>query len=146
MRIFLVTIISLFFFASCNAEKFDHPVQIKSAKTGKIHEFSMRIADDDQEHKTGLMFVKDLAQKQGMLFIFKEESIVGMWMKNTKIPLDMLFVDNEGKIIMIHQMAQPESLDVIYAPTYIKYVIEINGGVAEKLGIEEGDELIMTTF
>jgi len=104
-----------------------------------INNFLVKTAKTDKDRENGLMLVKKLPENYGMIFEFTGEQMVYMWMKNTKIPLDMLFINREGKIINIKQHAQPESLEVISSISPVAKVLEINGGLAEKLGIEIGD-------
>lgn len=81
-----------------------------------------------------------------MLFDYKEPTMATMWMRNTLIPLDMLFVDAQGRIVNIRQRAVPQSLDVIAAATPVRAVIELNGGTAARLGIAPGDRVIHPIF
>src|SRR5204863_508166 len=83
-----------------------------------------------------LMFRQSLAPDAGMLFDYRTPSMGAMWMKNTLIPLDMLFVDQQGRIINIHERAVPGSLDPISATAPARAVIELNGGTAAHLGIK----------
>jgi hypothetical protein len=89
----------------------------------------------------GLMFRRSLAPDSGMLFDFKTPVNVAMWMKNTFIPLDMLFVDSSGRVVDVHERAVPQSTEIISARTPSRYVIELNGGTAERLGIKPGDRV-----
>ncbi len=92
------------------------------------------------------MFRRTLAPDAGMLFDYKQPTVATMWMRNTLIPLDMLFVDTQGRIVSIHQRAIPLSLDIIAAAAPVRAVIELNGGTAERLGIEPGDQVIHPIF
>jgi uncharacterized membrane protein (UPF0127 family) len=87
----------------------------------------------------GLMFRRAMAPDSGMLFEYPAPTVATMWMRNTLIPLDMLFVDEQGRIINIHERAVPLSLDVISAAAPVRAVIELNGGTASRLGIAPGD-------
>lgn len=89
----------------------------------------------------GLMNRKELAADSGMIFDFENNGVVVMWMKNTLIPLDMLFITAEGRISGIARNAVPLSLERIAAPGPVRYVLEIKGGVAERLGIRPGDRV-----
>ncbi len=106
--------------------------------------FDVEIADTEIKRTIGLMNRTSLPEKSGMLFIFGSENTVSFWMKNTLIELDMIFISAGKKIVNIKRDAQPcKTLD---CETYksekpVKYVLEINGGLAEKLGIKEGDKL-----
>jgi uncharacterized protein len=101
--------------------------------------FSIELALSDAQMEQGLMFRRSLAPNAGMLFDFKSPTNVSMWMKNTLIPLDMLFLDGRGRITDIHERAVPLSTDVIAAKAPARYVIELNGGTAARLGIKSGD-------
>jgi uncharacterized protein len=106
------------------------------------HKFTIELALSGPQMEQGLMFRHSLAPDAGMLFDFGAPTNVTMWMKNTLIPLDMLFLDSSGRIIDIHERAVPHSLDTIAAKGPTRYVIELNGGTAEKLGIKPGDRTI----
>ncbi len=106
--------------------------------------FQVEIADTAAKRTLGLMNRENLPEDQGMLFIFEDESEKSFWMKNTLIPLDMIFVDSNLKIVKIQKNAQP--CKTITCTTYpserpAKYVVEIGGGLSEKLGIEEGQTI-----
>ena len=81
-----------------------------------------------------------------MLFDYKRSTTATMWMRNTLIPLDMLFVDARGRIVNIQQRAVPQSDDVITAAAPVRAVIELNGGTAERLGIAPGDQVVHPIF
>ncbi|HUI35063.1 MAG TPA: DUF192 domain-containing protein [Stellaceae bacterium] len=103
------------------------------------HKFTIELALSGPQMEQGLMFRRKLAPDAGMLFDFGTPTNVTMWMKNTLIPLDMLFLDARGRIIDIHERAVPLSLDMIAANAPSRYVIELNGGTVERLGIKPGD-------
>jgi uncharacterized protein len=106
------------------------------------HKFTIELALTGPQMEQGLMFRHSLAPDAGMLFDFGAPINVTMWMKNTLIPLDMLFLDGGGRIVDIHERAVPQSLDMISAKGPSRYVIELNGGTAERLGIKPGDKAI----
>lgn len=112
-------------------------VAIESA-TG-THRFAVEIADEPEERATGLMHRDRLDAGGGMLFVFPEAYPVRMWMKDTRIPLDMVFVDETGRVAQVFHEAEPYSTAEIAAGGPVKYVLEINGGAARRLGIREGD-------
>ena len=92
------------------------------------------------------MFRKKLPQNRGMLFIYKSERVVRMWMKNTFIPLDMLFLDKNGFITHLVKEARPLSLEIISSMGNVLGVLELLGGTSEKLGIRIGDRVEHVAF
>ena len=100
--------------------------------------FSVKVADTPAKRAQGLMHVDYLPKEQGMLFVYPEPSPVSFWMKNTEISLDMIFLNAKGRIQHIHSNAIPQDQTVISGGNDIQYVVEINGGLSEKLGILEG--------
>ena len=103
--------------------------------------FTVYLARTEPQQEQGLMYVRQLPQDTGMLFPQETPRPMTMWMKNTLIPLDMLFLDSAGQVIDIHERAVPQSLDMISAKAPARYVIELNGGTAERLGIKPGDRV-----
>jgi uncharacterized protein len=108
--------------------------------------FTVEIATTPAQLEQGLMFRRSLAPDAGMLFDFQTTMLATMWMKNTLIPLDMLFVDTTGHIVNIHERAVPASLATIAAAAPVRAVIELNGGTAARLGIKPGDRVIFPIF
>lgn len=92
------------------------------------------------------MFRRELAPDAGMLFDFKTPTVATMWMRNTLIPLDMLFVGGDGHIVNIHERAVPQSDAIIAAAAPVRAVIELNGGTAARLGIRPGDRVTGSIF
>src|SRR6516162_4713742 len=109
--------------------------------TGR-HRFKVEVAETPEQMVQGLMFRRSLAPDAGMLFDYKQPTAATMWMRNTLIPLDMLFVDAHGKIVNIQQRAVPRSDDVIAAAAPVRAVIELNGGTAKGLGLARGDNFV----
>src|SRR5436305_8969591 len=110
------------------------------------HRFTVELATSPAQMIQGLMFRQSLAPDAGMLFDYQASSMASMWMKNTLIPLDMLFVDAAGHIVNIHERAVPGSLDPIAAAAPVRAVIELNGGTTARLGIRPGDRVIFPIF
>lgn len=104
------------------------------------------MADTAPRREQGLMFVRQLPNDTGMLFIFERPGPVAMWMKNTFIPLDMLFIDAAGRIIHIAERTQPHSLETIDSHGAVTAVLEIAGGECARLGIGPGDIVRHATF
>lgn len=113
---------------------------------GGPHRFTVELATSPAQMMQGLMFRRSLAPDAGMLFDYQAPSMATMWMKNTLIPLDMLFVDAGGHVVNIHERAVPGSLDAIAAAAPVRAVIELNGGTAARLGIRPGDRVIFPIF
>ncbi|SHH18567.1 DUF192 domain-containing protein [Marivita hallyeonensis] len=103
--------------------------------------FSIDLADTPEERSRGLMFVEDMPRMFGMLFVYDREQTVSFWMKNTLIPLDMIFADSEGVVQRIHSNAVPGDLTAIPGGSNIQFVLEINGGMADRLGMDVGTEM-----
>ena len=110
------------------------------------HQFNVWLADTAERQMQGLMFVRDLPADQGMLFVNREPRVVSMWMKNTFIPLDMLFIDARGRIVKIFERTVPQSLDTLSAPKPVKAVLELRGGEAARRGIRAGDRVRHAAF
>jgi uncharacterized protein len=107
---------------------------------------SVEIADTPASREYGLMFRKQMNENAGMIFIFKEQEHQQFWMKNTIIPLDMIFADSNGKIVGIVRKAEPfsEALDSVDGDS--QYVLEVNGGFCERHGVKPGDILHFEGF
>lgn len=122
-------------------------VQAAELTIGDKASFDVKIARSDEELKKGLMFVKELPEFSGMLFDFRrfEGQGVAMWMKNTYIPLDMLFLDCDMKLVGVYENAEPLSLTRIESKRNFCYVVEINGGKARELRLSVGDKAVLRT-
>jgi uncharacterized membrane protein (UPF0127 family) len=103
--------------------------------------FQVEVADTDAERAQGLMHREQMARFAGMLFVYPESGTVAFWMRNTLIPLDMLFFDGTGRLTRIHENAVPLDETAIPGGDDVRLVLEINGGMASQLGIELGAEL-----
>jgi uncharacterized membrane protein (UPF0127 family) len=104
--------------------------------------FRVQLALDDATREKGLMFVRAMPDDAGMIFDFHQPQPVSFWMKNTFIPLDLLFVAPDGRILTVASRARPHDESLIPSGGPIRAVIEINGGLAEKLGIQPGDRVV----
>jgi uncharacterized membrane protein (UPF0127 family) len=111
-----------------------------------LHRFDIWVADTEQRRERGLMFVKHMAPDAGMLFIYPGSQTISMWMKNTYIPLDMLFVAADGKVVKVVENTKPESLDTINSDGAVRGVIELNAGVAAQLKLRPGSMVIHPAF
>ena len=103
--------------------------------------FRVEVMDDAGERARGLMFRETLPKFAGMLFVYETPQPVAFWMKNTLIPLDMLFFDGAGRLVRIKQDARPHDETPVVGGDAIRYVLELNAGLAAELGIEPGAEL-----
>ena len=103
--------------------------------------FRTELATTPQEQSRGLMFRDSLARLSAMLFVYPEARNVSFWMRNTEIPLDMIFIDPAGVIVRVHENAVPFDETPIPAGAPTLAVLEINGGLASELGIDAGDEV-----
>lgn len=115
------------------------PLTIKSG--GKTHSFTVEMTRTSQEQAQGMMFRTELAPDMGMLFPFPSPKPASFWMKNTVIPLDLLFVRADGSIESIAANAVPYSLDPISSAEPVAAVLELAGGRAAELGIKPGDRV-----
>jgi uncharacterized membrane protein (UPF0127 family) len=111
-------------------------------RSARRHTFDAWRADTPQTRAQGLMFVRSLRPEQAMIFVYWSPQHVGMWMKNTLIPLDMLFVDGDGCVVKVHERAEPGALETIASEAPIVLVVELAGGVASNLGLRAGDRVV----
>lgn len=119
---------------------------IVSAQGESEHTFSIEVASTEQEKALGLMFRTELADGEGMLFPYSAERSLQMWMHNTYIPLDMLFIRADGTIARIEERAEPLSDRVISSDLPVLAVLEIPGGASSRLGIKAGDKVRYPIF
>ncbi|MEJ0086585.1 MAG: DUF192 domain-containing protein [Pseudomonadota bacterium] len=116
-------------------------LEISEGKKVK-HVFQVWLADNPQRQSQGLMFVRGLPDLRGMLFVHESPQPISMWMKNTYIPLDMVFIDARGHIQQIVEQTKPHSLDIIRSKDPALAVLEIAGGEARRLGLHPGQRVI----
>lgn len=128
---------------SMNASMHMPVLTLESPDGARRHSLRVEIVRTDEEKARGLMFRTELAEDAGMIFPYDPPQSVVMWMKNTLIPLDMLFFDPSGRLIYIEREAAPETLNPRTPPggPAVGAVLEIKGGMAAKLGLQEGDHL-----
>ena len=113
------------------------------------HKLKVEMARTDNQLRHGLMYRRTLASDSGMLFDYRIEQpakALGMWMKNTFIPLDMLFIDAKGRVVQIAENATPHSETIILAENPTRAVLELTAGTVARLGIEVGDRVIHDLF
>jgi uncharacterized membrane protein (UPF0127 family) len=135
----------LFLFLACGSltaraqETFStEPLTIEKSN-GEKHDFTVELAVNGGQRQQGLMFRKTMPEDHGMLFDFGGMRDVTMWMRNTLLPLDMIFFGPDGVITHIHENAVPHSEAIISSRGPVKYVLEVNGGLTRKLVIRPGD-------
>ena len=113
---------------------------------GKTHKFSVELALNNRQQMQGLMFRRRMAADAGMLFVYGREEPTAMWMKNTYIPLDMLFIAGDGTIRRIAERTVPLSEAVIASGGPVVAVLELNAGTASRLGLKPGDRIISSAL
>jgi uncharacterized protein len=120
------------------------PLEI--ATRNGVQMFSVEIATTDEEKQTGLMYRKELADGKGMLFDFNPEQEISMWMKNTYVSLDMIFIRADGRILRIAENTEPLSTKIISSRGQARAVLEVVAGTAQKYGIRPGDRVSHPLF
>ena len=117
------------------------PDRVDIRGPGWQQRFTVEVADDGAERAQGLMFRESMPSSSGMLFVYDAPQRAAFWMKNTLIPLDMIFADETGRVRKVHSNAIPGDTTPIEGGDGIRFVLEINGGLAARMGIVEGAEL-----
>lgn len=147
MILFIVLFIGAFEYMSLKTDQSDSDKDtdektadlIISDNQGSRISFNVEIADTPEEQRTGLMNRSSLDDGSGMLFVFDGSEYRTFWMENTLIPLDIIFISSDNEIIDIHKNATPLDRTTITSSGPCKYVLEINGGLCERLSIHDGD-------
>ncbi|MBX9933152.1 MAG: DUF192 domain-containing protein [Methylobacterium sp.] len=130
--------------AGAFAQNATEPLSIATRKGN--HAFNVEVMRDDESRSRGLMFRRSMAADHGMLFDFEKVAPVAMWMKNTYLSLDMLFIRPDGSIARIATDAEPQSTRVIPSGEPVLAVLELNAGTAVKLGLAAGDRVLHPLF
>ena len=125
---------------------FPHDVLAVATPDARMHRFNVWIADSDRRRAQGLMFVKELDPTQGMLFVYTSSQHVAIWMKNTYIPLDIVFIRADGRIARITPDAKPHSLTTMESGEAVSAVLELPAGTAKKLNIHPGAIVMHRAF
>lgn len=120
---------------------FERDVLVLIAGDAACHRLDVYLAVSPRQHQRGLMFVRELPETTGMLFLYEDEARLSMWMKNTLIPLDIVFARADGSVSSVARDTEPLSERSISAREPVKYVLELNAGVADKLGIDRDSRL-----
>jgi len=128
--------IVIFFFYKKNPPQFDS-INIKIKDT----DYKLEIAKSISQKSTGLSNRTKLCSNCGMIFIFSQEGTLPFWMKDTLIPLDMIWLNSNGKVVDVKNVSKTNSLDIIQNSTPAKYVIELNIGDAQKINLKTGDTI-----
>ncbi|MEO0963361.1 MAG: DUF192 domain-containing protein [Pseudomonadota bacterium] len=111
-----------------------------------VHGFTVELADTEERRRTGLMFREDLAPDAGMLFDFESPRVITMWMRNTPLPLDMIFIDPMGRIVSVAENTVPYSEAIVSSRYPASAVFEVNAGTAKRIGIRVGDRVSHPLF
>lgn len=124
-------------------EAFEKTTVVISASANACYLFNVYVAMTSEQHRRGLMFVRDMPEMTGMLFVYRQSRILGIWMKNTYIPLDLIFFAADGRIVDIYENAQPHTLESRRSSEPVNYVLELNGGISERLQIDTDSTVIL---
>ena len=140
---------ALLFFVSCAVhadedldDLFDRDTLVVVSSARTCYLFDIYLALGFEQQRRGLMFVRELPEMTGMLFVYERSDYRSMWMKNTFIPLDIVFARADGTITNIAKHTEPQSLKSIRSAEPVQYVLELNAGITDKLGIDENSRLI----
>jgi len=146
-------LVAILLVAGCAVARPPAPAQaagkdtIEIVSSSGVHAFSVEVVATDAEREQGLMYRKELPEGRGMLFDFQRDTAaISFWMHNTYIPLDMIFIRADGRIMRIAENAEPLSDRLIPAGAPVRGVLEVIGGTARKLGIAPGDRVIGSFF
>jgi uncharacterized membrane protein (UPF0127 family) len=149
----LLAALAILLCAACRAEEPDPQALVDFPKTvvtlestSGTHTIKAWIANNSAHRARGLMFVRSLAPDTGMLFVYAEDQFVSMWMKNTYIALDMLFLDHSGRIVNIAEHTEPLSLNTINSTAPVRGVLELPAGTVKRLGLRPGDRVHNAAF
>ena len=122
-------------------ENFERGILVIEADDGVQLEFDIYLAVDFEQQRRGLMFVRELPERSGMLFIYDENDIHTMWMKNTYISLDLVFIRGDGTVASVIRDAQPLSLQTLSSTEPVSYVLELNAGATRRYNIGRGSKI-----
>lgn len=130
-------------FAGTLDETFEKTTVVIEASAQACHLFDVYVARTSEQRQRGLMFVRGMADTTGMLFVYRRSQRQSIWMKNTYIPLDIVFFAADGRIVNIHENAQPLTLKSRRSAEAVNYVLELNGGTSERLHIDTDSRVIL---
>lgn len=123
-------------------ESFDRDALIVVTSDRACYRFDVYLARSLQQKRRGLMFVRELPDTTGMLFVYDRDEPQSIWMKNTYIPLDIVFARSDGSIARVARNTEPLSLESIPSGEPVRYVLELNAGMTERLGIDTGSRIV----
>lgn len=145
-RLAWLVLLALPLVAAADAELdrlFERDVLVIAASKPVCYRFDIYIAATNAQRQRGLMFVRELPLTTGMLFVYDRDGRLSMWMRNTYIPLDMLFVRADGTVASVAEHTEPLSLQSIAASEPVRYVLELNAGAAARFGIDTNSRLLL---
>jgi uncharacterized membrane protein (UPF0127 family) len=134
-------LLALALFAQASAIAAGTGTLVLKTETGD-HNFNIEVATTREEQALGLMFRRSLPENAGMLFLYERPQPAAMWMKNTLIPLDMVFIAPDGSVLRIEANTEPFSTAVIPSEGAVSAVLELNAGQAGKIGLKRGDKVV----
>ena len=137
---------ALVFAALVRAGAESPPDQLTIKTSNGAFDFTVEIADEAHERQQGLMHRTHMDPKHGMLFVFDRQQIVTMWMQNTPLSLDMIFIKPDGTVATVARRTTPFSTDVITSRVPVSHVFEVNAGISTLIGLKEGDKVFHPTF
>jgi uncharacterized protein len=137
----LAALVATLFVAATAAQADCAPDRLDLRDGETLLRFDVEVVDTEASRARGMMVRESMDRFDGMLFVYERTGPVAFWMKNTLIPLDMLFFDQDGVLTRVHENAVPGDLTPIPGGDAVRYVLEINGGLAETLGIAAGAEM-----
>lgn len=151
---FFITLLALVLATAGQAQEIDEshlldlgsfPKARLTIQSGKqTHHFDIWIAETPRQQQQGLMFVRDLPAARGMLFVAKEPRVFDMWMRNTYIPLDMVFIGADGRISSVAENTTPHSLAIVSSKVPVGAILELKGGEAARRALHAGDKVTWT--
>jgi uncharacterized membrane protein (UPF0127 family) len=152
--VLLLTVLTLLGAGTCQAQEIDegHLLDLDAFPKAKLdiqgskdtHHFDIWIAETPRQQQQGLMFVRDLPAARGMLFVAKEPRVFDMWMRNTYIPLDMVFIGADGRISTIAENTTPHSLAIVSSKVPVGAILELKAGEAARRALHAGDKVSWT--
>jgi uncharacterized membrane protein (UPF0127 family) len=146
IRLHVLTFVLLVLFSGASALRAQDLQTVEIATKSGVHVFAVEFANTDETRARGLMHRKELPEGRGMLFDFQRDQEVSMWMQNTFIPLDMIFIRADGRVHRIAENTEPHSTRIISSGGQVRAVLEVIAGTARKFGIAPGDRVAHPMF